>query len=185
MNLETKEIWDTYALDVKRFIFKKTKNKDLSNDLLQETFIKIHTKKSTLKDSKKLKSWLFSVANNTVLDYFRNHQKNNFYALNNTNIIDEISNNKEHHSFHDCLNGIIKNLPKKYREPLFKYDIKGIKQNEIAKELNLPLPTIKSQIQRARKMIKKGYMDCCGFEVNNKGFLIGDTKNKEDCKVCD
>ena len=88
------------------------------------------------------------------------------------------------HSEHDCLHGIIKNLPKKYRDPLFLSDIKGLKQQEIANQLHLPLPTIKSQIQRARKQIAQGFMDCCGFKMNDDGHLIGEIQDKADCKVC-
>ena len=48
----------------------------------------------------------------------------------------------------------------------------------------LCLPTTKSQIQRARKLIAKGFMDCCGFTLNNKGNLVGEIQEKEDCNVC-
>ena len=75
-------------------------------------------------------------------------------------------------------------LPKKYRDPLFLSDIKGLKQAEVASQLNLLLPTTKSRIQRARKLIAQGYVKCCDFTINQKGHLVGEIKNKEDCKVC-
>ena len=63
-------------------------------------------------------------------------------------------------------------------------DIQGYKQQQIAEILKLPLPTVKSQIQRARKMIAQGFMDCCDYKLNDKGKLVGEIKSKEDCKVC-
>ena len=75
-------------------------------------------------------------------------------------------------------------MPKKYRDPLFLSDIKGIKQKDIAIQLKLPLPTIKSRIQRARKLIVKGYMECCDYKLNEQGYLVGEIKDKEECKVC-
>jgi RNA polymerase sigma-70 factor (ECF subfamily) len=54
----------------------------------------------------------------------------------------------------------------------------------VAKLLNQNLPTTKSQIQRARKLITKGFMDCCGFILNDKGHLVGEIQEKENCKVC-
>ena len=73
---------------------------------------------------------------------------------------------------------------KKYRTPLFLSDIKGMKQSEVAKQLNQNLPTTKSQIQRARKLIAQGFMDCCGFVLNEQGYLVGEIQEKINCKVC-
>ena len=78
----------------------------------------------------------------------------------------------------------MKNLPKKYRYPLFLSDIKGLKQQEVADQLKQSLPTTKSQIQRARKLIAQGFIDCCGFTINSEGNLIGEIQDKEDCKIC-
>ncbi len=148
--------------------------------MLQETFIKVHTKLSTLQQKDKIKPWVFTIARYTVLDFFRTN--NLTQELSDYDIIaDEES--KEHNE-EDCLHGILKTLPKKYRDPLFLSDIKGIKQIEIASRLKLKLPTLKSRIQRARKMIKEGYVKCCDYKINEKGHLVGEIKDKEDCKVC-
>ena len=152
----------------------------ITEDILQDTFIKIHTKLHTLKDMSKIKPWIFSVARYTLLDYFK-ASKNTFQIADLE--VEEDSEIKEH-SEQDCLRGIVKNLPKKYRDPLFLSDIKGLKQQEVAKQLKLPLSTVKSQIQRARKQIAQGFMDCCGFVMNEEGYLVGEIQDKADCKVC-
>ncbi len=76
------------------------------------------------------------------------------------------------HNEKDCLYSIIKRLPKKYRDLLFLSDIKGMKQKDIAKQLKSQLSTAKSRIQRARKQIAQGYMECCDFKKNQKGYLF-------------
>lgn len=178
--MQTQDIWNTYSNDIKYFILSKVKDVVVADDLLQETFIKVHIKLDTLQDEDKLKSWLFAIARYTVLDYFRNN--NITYEITEVDMIFE--DQKLEHTKEDCLRGIIKSLPKKYREPLFLYDIKGIKQTQISEQLQIPLPTIKSQIQRARKLIAQGFMDCCDFKVNSAGYLIGEIKDKKDCKIC-
>ncbi|MGB1268464.1 MAG: sigma-70 family RNA polymerase sigma factor [Flavobacteriaceae bacterium] len=175
------EIWEKHHTDIFRFIFSKVKNEHTANDLTQETFIKAHTKLGKLNDATKVKSWLFTIARNTTLDHFRKNSKT--VDLKEFDIADEFWEN-DTHSAKDCLPGIIKSLPKKYRDPLFLSDIKGVKQAQIAEQLHLPLATVKSQIQRARKLIKQGYMDCCDYTENDKGQLIGETKDKDNCKVC-
>ena len=176
----TKDIWTLYADDIKYFMLSKVKDVSIADDLLQDTFIKAHTKLSTLKDDDKVKSWLFSIARYTVMDYFR--QREIVYEMTDEDFIFE--DQKLDHTVLDCLRGIVKRLPKKYRDPLFLSDIKGMKQAEVAQQLHLPLATVKSQIQRGRKQIAQGFIDCCDFKVNDKGYLVGEMKEKADCKVC-
>ncbi|MGJ8592825.1 MAG: sigma-70 family RNA polymerase sigma factor [Aquaticitalea sp.] len=178
--MNTKHIWNLYAEDLKHFILSKVKDAAVTDDLLQETFIKVHTKLHQLNDEGRVKSWLFSIARFTVMDYFR---ANNFtYELSDSDMLFE--DQKLEHTKEDCLRGIIKSLPKKYRDPLFLSDIKGLKQADVAEQLHLPLPTIKSQIQRGRKMIAQGFMDCCDFKMNEDGYLVGEIKDKQDCTMC-
>lgn len=178
--MTTTEVWERYADDVKRLIMSKVKDAQITDDLVQKVFIKVHSKLATVTDEHKIKSWLLSVSRNITLDYFRKSNKEVLLKKEEHIIITE----EYAHSEKDCLPGIIKNLPKKYRDPLFLSDIKGIKQAVIAAQLKLPLSTVKSQIQRARKLIVQGYMDCCNYKLNAKGFLVGEVKEKAQCKVC-
>ncbi|WP_282073151.1 sigma-70 family RNA polymerase sigma factor [Polaribacter atrinae] len=178
--MTTKQVWTLYSEDLKRFIISKVKDTIIADDILQDSFIKIHTKLNTLKDITKLKPWCFTVARNSILDYWRVNNKTFEIA----NFEAETSILKDEHTEKDCLIGILKHLPKKYRDPLFLSDIKGMKQQEVADQLKQSLPTTKSQIQRARKLIAQGFMDCCGFVLNEEGNLVGEIKEKGDCKVC-
>lgn len=178
--MTTQEVWTKYSDDLKLFIISKVKSKTVADDILQDAFIKIHTKLDTLKDFAKLKSWIFTITRNSILDYFKTQNKT--IEFDDFTIEEE---NEEHtHTEKDCLGEILKNLPKKYRDPIFLSDIKGLKQQEVAEQLNQSLSATKSQIQRARKLIAEGFMDCCGYTLNENGKLIGETKEKEDCKIC-
>lgn len=55
-HMTTQKIWELYADDINHFILGKVKNSTISDDLVQETFLKVHTKLQTLKDPNKLKS---------------------------------------------------------------------------------------------------------------------------------
>lgn len=179
--MTTQQVWKTYSEDLKRFIISKVKDIAIADDILQDTFIKIHTKLHTLKDVKKLKSWCFTVARNSILDHWK--ATNQTFEI--ANFEAETILKEDEHTEKDCLRGILQSLPKKYRDPIFLSDIKGLKQQEVASQLKQSLPTTKSQIQRARKLIAKGFIDCCGYVLNDDGKLVGELQEKEDCKVCD
>ena len=179
--MTTQQVWTQYSLDLKQFIISKVKDVNIADDILQDTFIKIYNNLHNLKDITKLKSWVFTIARNSILDHFKTTNKTFEFA----NFERETELLENTHTEKDCLRGILQNLPKKYRDPLFLSHIKGIKQQDVAKQLNLPLPTVKSQIQRARKLIAEGFMTCCGFTLNEKGKLVGEIREKEDCKICE
>ena len=178
--MTSQDVWNTYADDLNYFILSKIKDKTSADDVLQDTFLKIHTKLHTLKDVSKLKPWIFTIARNSIMDFYKSTNK--VYDYQGYEIEDE--DEFAVHTEQDCLRGILANLPSKYRKPLFLSDIKGMKQYEVAKELKQSLPTTKSQIQRARKLIAKGFMDCCGFVLNKEGKLVGEIQDKEDCNIC-
>lgn len=176
--METSNLWKTYHENIRLFIKSKVKNDQIVDDLIQETFIKVHSNKNKLRDHSKIKSWLFTIARNTVYDYLKENKQTTDFVK------EQIYEETNDHSEKDCLPELINRLPEKYRKPLLLSDVKGFKQKQIAEQLGIPLSTVKSQIQRARKMIIQGYMDCCDYKLDDKGKLVGETKEKENCKIC-
>ena len=54
--MNTNQVWETYHQDIRQFLLSRVKNEAIADDVLQDTFIKIHTKLESLQDEKKLKS---------------------------------------------------------------------------------------------------------------------------------
>ena len=181
--MNTSTIYKDYSDKLYHFILSRTQNETVSKDLLQEVFLKVHLKIDSLKDVSKLKSWIFSIASNTVNDYFRKN-KIEPPAFNDKDIHFEDESLKDAHSFQNCLIPHIKNLPPHYKEAVYMSEIKGMKQAEVAKKLGLSLSGAKSRIQRGRDLLREGYMNCCDYKINEEGFLVGEHKDISECKVC-
>ena len=179
--MTTTTIWSEFSESLKRFILSRVKNEDATNDLLQEVFIKIHLKINTIKKQESIKSWVYTITNNVINDYFKKNSKT-------VHLVSEISvsENETHyeHSAIDCLKPLVKNLPSTYREAVLLSEIKGMKQAEVAKTLNISLSGAKSRIQRGRDLLKQGFIDCCDYKLNESGHLTGEHQSKENCKVC-
>lgn len=175
------EIYKKYQEDIYRFVRSKVKELSFVDDISQEVFIKAYLNLDSVKDKSKIKTWLLSIANREIMDHFRKKTKDRNQVY---DFVENESVKQSDHSKEDCLLPIILSLPKRYKAALFLSDIKGLKQKEIADQLKLPLSTVKSQIQRARKLIKQAYVDCCGFEEGPDGTLVGEVKSLDECKVC-
>ncbi|HAH23755.1 MAG TPA: hypothetical protein DCL77_08360, partial [Prolixibacteraceae bacterium] len=71
MEQKTNELWTRFSDSLHRFILAKVKNEALADDLLQDTFIRIHSKIDSLRDETKVQAWVYQVARNIINDYYR------------------------------------------------------------------------------------------------------------------
>jgi RNA polymerase sigma-70 factor (ECF subfamily) len=179
--MKTEKIWSAFSDTLKKFILSKVKDEVITDDILQEVFIKIHLNKSKIQKKDRIKSWLFTIAKNTTSDYFR---KKDFIVPYAPNYKFHDVNSKDHHDARDCIVPLILNLPKKHKEVLLLTEIKGLKQQEAADQLGISLASAKSRVLRGRKLLKKGFMDCCNYTQDKSGFLKGEHKSIAECKVC-
>lgn len=69
-------LYETYLQKIYEFIYFKVWTKNQAEDLTSETFLKAFKNISSYKiqEWKKFSSWLFTIANNIVIDYFRSHK---------------------------------------------------------------------------------------------------------------
>lgn len=81
---------------------------------------------------------------------------------------------------------MIAQLPETYREAVELYELKGDAQKKIADKLGISLSGAKSRVQRGREKLKSLLFDCCTFEQDRRGNLLGYSRNSNDgCDDCD
>lgn len=174
------ELYSAHAERLGAYLQNKEQNSGLVQDIVQDSFLKFYLQLQNGKEIQYPKSWLFKVADNLLIDHYRKEKQAQIPAQ----IVGIVEIDEDSHGPEDCLLGIIAHLPYKYKKAVFLVDVKGIKQVDAAKQLDLTLPTFKSHVQRGRKLVMKGYVDCCDYDINDEGKLVGDRQTKEDCKVC-
>lgn len=121
-------------------------NRAEAEDLLQDTFIKVMKAKN--KDIRNWKSYLITVARNTVYDHWRK-RKNKL----NIDLFKLKTRNKDIELKLDIEKGI-KNLSPKLKEVIILREINGLDYNEIADVLEIEKGTVKSRLSRAREELK-------------------------------
>ena len=145
---------------LRTFTRRFTSDKEESSDLVQDTILKALIYKDKFTQDTNLKGWLFTIMRNTFINNYRKNQRTRtshdstkeLYYL---NVEDNHTFNSPDLKFeyHD----IWKNV-NELREDLlipFKMHTSGYKYHEIAKQLNLPIGTVKNRIFHARKEIQK------------------------------
>ncbi len=65
-NLEL--IWNDFHKELEGFIYRRIKEREVTKDILQDIFVKIHNNVDTLEDQSKLSSWIYQITRNTIND---------------------------------------------------------------------------------------------------------------------
>jgi RNA polymerase sigma-70 factor, ECF subfamily len=178
-NCDVPALWQEHKNELRNFVLKRVKDQDLTNDILQDVLMKVYNFCISKSGVKNIRSWLFQIAQNTIIDHYRSQSK-----FRNQDNLPDIEIEDENLAFKEALNYItpmLDFLPKKYAEPLKLADIEGLKQADIAKKLNLNLSATKTRIQRARQLLKAEFVTCCHFETDKNGNIIS-FEIKDNCK---
>ena len=72
-------------------------------------------------------------------------------------------------------------LPEKYREAIEATDLKGTPQKDFAEELGIGHSTIKLRVQRGRAMLSDLFRECCTYQLDARGNIIGYTDGEDCC----
>ncbi len=167
------EIWLKFEDKLRAFTLSKVHDKSIADDIMQELFIKIHANIDKVKDETKIQSWIYQICRNLIIDYFRNQGKNLFPQLSDPQF-DEKQDTEEVMS--EALEDMIKmmaKLPPDYCEALCLTELGNLSQKEYARKVNISYSGAKSRVQRARKMLKDILMNCCHYEFDKYGIVIG------------
>lgn len=166
----TAALYRQYHADILKFVSAKLGNEANAEDIVQDIFIKIHLHHHTITDESKIKSWIYTVARNTVNDYFRK-SKNPASEVEDI-ICEEEQTVLENHSFEKCLSHFIPRLPQKYSDIIIKTVWGNFSQAAYAKHKNISNSGAKSLMQRAPQKLLKQYRECCHYTADVYGNII-------------
>lgn len=153
------ELIQKHRKDIVNFHYRLVGNRFEAEDLAQDSFVKAYKKFDSLKEIDKAKSWLFSIARNVAVDFFRKN-KNKAVALDNAilenyaaaNAIDHqaaIASAEIAHELQQCVEQL--NSEDRLIIRLLYYE--GFSYREISTLLDMNSNTLKSRLHRARKSL--------------------------------
>lgn len=154
------QIYQIYHKRLYSFAFKYLKSKELAEDAVHDTFIKLWDNRQNITTS--IKGYLFTSARNHVMNMIRNRKKKVLKHIQLEQQKAPLSNKTEDKIFYSEYQNILarglEGLPEGKREIFKLKTVQGLSNREIAVQLDISIHTVKSQYYQASKYIKD-YLD--------------------------
>jgi RNA polymerase sigma-70 factor (ECF subfamily) len=165
-----RELVRRYERPVFSLIFRMVRDREVAEDLAQDTFIKVLNHIDKYRPEFKLSSWLFKIANNVAIDHLRKRQLDTVsidgspHAMSAAEIeatsFDVVARQEsaldemEAKELGSAIERAIQRLRPEYRACIMLRHVEGRSYEEIAATLDLPLGTVKTYIHRARHQLR-------------------------------
>jgi len=148
-------IYANYSKGMYALCLRYTKNQDEAADILQESFIKIYEKRTLFNPEYEIGPWVKRIVINEAINHFRVNKRfdlieddSYFEEAEELIEIEDLSGVKEQ------LMTILNEMPEGYRTVFNMYVIDNLSHQEIAEYLGVSVNTTKTQLFKARKLIR-------------------------------
>jgi RNA polymerase sigma-70 factor (ECF subfamily) len=182
----TDAIWAHLSTELRQFIRRRVSDDHAADDLLQETFLRIHRSLGTLQDADRLAAWVYQIARNAVHDYHRQSAKGDVALADEP--VDECNDglSQPFRQGAGWLDEMVRLLPEGYQQAVRLAEINGLTQQAVADQLGITLSGAKSRVQRGRALLREILDQCCSFQFDHAGRLIDcdPRPNRKACRNC-
>jgi len=162
-------LFDRYHIVLFNFFVRMSGSKTTSEDLVQEVFLRMLKYRYTYRGEGKFTSWMFHIARNTQIDFFKKQDKEKIVANENFDAASEdphpgeiLEQNQDHVLLQKALN----KLPSEKREVLVLSRYQNMKYEDIAKLMQCQVGTIKARVHRALKELRIIYKELSGESIS-------------------
>jgi RNA polymerase sigma-70 factor (ECF subfamily) len=149
-------IIDRYQKKLIRYAYNLTKDNDKAADIVQESFIKAYINLNSFNIEKNFSSWIYRIVHNQAINITKKYQKETPLLENwDFKSEDDIEGDFGEKEIKENVEGCLKEISLLYSEPLSLYYIDEKSYEEISDILRIPMGTVATRINRAKKLMKK------------------------------
>lgn len=181
MTQDVTAIWQEVHDGLRAFIVRRVANEAEAEDILQEVFLRMHRKLDSLKDPRRVVSWLFQITRHVIVDHYRVPARQrevpaglatDMEAARTVQAAAVVGQSTDSSQLREelagCLRPMIERLSGQYREAVTLVELEGLTQNAAAKQLGLSVSGMKSRVQRGRRQLKRMLDDCCLIQLDRR-----------------
>lgn len=170
---------------IERYIRSMIHDSSEAEDLTQETFLRAHARRESLRDPAAALGWLYRIATRVTLDRLRQKARNEPREYGGDfNMIDladarypTLLKVLEQKEMSACVQGYIEKLANGYRAVILLHDLHGLTAQDIADTLHLSIASVKIRLHRARRKLQAELGEGCHFLHDEAGNLICEPKS--------
>lgn len=171
--LDTENLWRRFADDLHAYIRRRVPDPADADDLLQDTFVKIHEKLPTLRTDERVAAWVHQIARHVIADFYRRRPPITTVAEEEAHrLAVDVEDETPEHEVAGWLQPMLETLPAGYRQALWLTEYEGLSQVELATRLGLSVSGAKSRVQRGRALLRRQLLACCRFEFDRRGGIV-------------
>src|SRR5260221_10061314 len=152
MTAASEHLWEMFSVPLHQFIRRRVSDPHSAEDILQDVFLKIHTRIDTLHQQDRVAAWIYQIARNAIADYYR-AQRPTIDLPETLALPDDIAEEDVVRELLPCVAAMVDALPAAYREALRLTEYEGLSQKELSERLGISFSGAKSRVQRARSKI--------------------------------
>ena len=154
--------WHELGARLRTFVVRRIGPAD-ADDVVQSVMVKLLERRRDI-GSDSVRSWLFAVTRNAVVDYYRQRRPVvDIEEIADFAAADPDQGDQAIRDLSDCLEPMLETLPGQDGAILRRVDLEGEAQTAIAASLGIPLSTVKSRVQRARAKLRAAFDACCAI----------------------
>lgn len=156
---------DRFYRPIQHYLYRFVKNREVSEDLTQETFLRVYKSRHSYRRIAKFTTWLYTIAGNLARSDYRRRKRAQLVSL---------QVRSEGHTYEmdipgdepdpdvrasgsvtlELIQNALREVPDNFREVVVLRDMQDLSYNEIEAITGLPLGTVKSRIHRGRSMLQ-------------------------------
>jgi RNA polymerase sigma-70 factor (ECF subfamily) len=176
---EARGAWREVEARLRPYVARRVASQTDVEDVLQETFVRIHRGLPTLADGERFGPWVYRIAANAVADHVRTRARHPLVAGTTERLGEETALDDPGESLEgdlaECVALFVARLPSPYREAITLTELEGLTQKDAAEMLGVSLSGMKSRVQRGRERIRRMFDECCEVSVDCRGHVTGCT----------
>lgn len=153
---EYRKLFEEYFAAIRNYIYFKTSDRDLAEDIAQDTFVKLWENRARI-DKRTVKSFLYTISGNLAINQLKRQQLQ--YKF-----VNQLSDQSSHESpafqlemkeYESKLQDVIASMPNGSREVFLMNRIEDMKYKEIAERLGISVKAVEKRMSKALQIIRE------------------------------
>lgn len=162
------ELFEANHVALFNFYLRMGLNRALSEDLVQETFMRVLAYRTSFMAQTTFKAWFYRIARNVVADHFRKMSNQDHYEEieeRHLEVEETLVDSLEKETQQDAFDKALSKLPLEQREIIVLSRFQQLSYTEIADMLNCNINTLKTRMRAAIEKLKIEYQQLVGEAI--------------------